>query len=70
MTVAHEAIHATLAEVERLRKTIARGTPKQVSSASDLDLIKANVHTWLHTRRPILLAAIAVALPLESVSHN
>ena len=58
MTAAHEAIQATLAEVERLRKIIARGSSKQVYSASELDLVKANVHTWLHTRRSILVAAV------------
>jgi hypothetical protein len=58
VTGAHEAIQATLNEVERLRKIVARGASRQVNSASELDLIKANVHTWLHTRRPVLVAAI------------
>jgi hypothetical protein len=59
VTAAHEAIQATLTEVERLRKIVARGTSKQVYSASELDLIKANVHTWLHMRRRILVAAVS-----------
>jgi hypothetical protein len=58
VTAAHEAIQATIAEVERLRKVVSKGKTKQVYSASELDLIKANVHTWLHTRRPILVAAV------------
>lgn len=58
MATAHEAIEATLAEVDRLRKIVAKGTSKQVYSASELDLIKANVHTWLYTRRPVLVVAI------------
>lgn len=58
MTAAHEAVEATLSEVERLRKLVAKRASKQVYNASELDLIKANVHTWLHTRRPILLAVV------------
>lgn len=58
MTAAYEAIHVTIAEVERLRRIVSKGKAKQVYSASELDLIKANVHTWLHTRRPILVAAV------------
>jgi hypothetical protein len=58
VTAAHEAIQATLAEVERLRKAVSNGKTVQVSSASELDLIKANVHTWLHTRRSVLVAAV------------
>lgn len=58
MTTAHEAIQATLKEVERLRKLVAKGTTKQVYSTTEIDLIKANVHTWLHTRRSILVAAV------------
>jgi hypothetical protein len=58
VTAAHEAIHATLVEVERLRKIVGRGATKQVYSASEIDLIKANVHTWLHSRRPILVAVV------------
>ena len=58
MTAAHEAIQATLAELERLRKLLSKGKTKQVYGASDLDLIKANVHTWLHTRRGILVVAV------------
>lgn len=58
MTAAHEAIQAALAEVERLRKALSTGKTVQVSSASELDLIKANVQTWLHTRRTVLVAAI------------
>ena len=58
MTAAHEAVQATIAEVERLRKVMSSGTTVQVYSASELDLIKANVHTWLHARRNILVAAV------------
>ncbi len=58
MTGAHEAIQATIAEVERLRKVLSKGKTKQVYSASELDLIKAIVHTWLHTRRVVLVAAV------------
>jgi hypothetical protein len=54
VTAAHEAIQATIAEVERLRKLVSQN----VSSASELDVIKANVHTWLHTRRIVLAAAV------------
>jgi hypothetical protein len=58
VTTAHEAIHAALADVDRLRKIVAKGKSKQVYSASELDLIKANVHTWLHTRRSVIVAAL------------
>jgi hypothetical protein len=58
VTSAHEAVHATIAEIERLRKVLARGTSKQVYSASELDLIKANVHTWLHARRSIVVTSV------------
>jgi len=58
VTAAHEAIQMTLAEVERLRKLLAKGKSKQVYSGSELDIIKANVHTWLHGRRAILVAVI------------
>jgi hypothetical protein len=58
VTNAHDAIEATLGELERLRKHIAKGTSRQVSSASDTDLIKANVQTWFRTRRPLVLAAV------------
>ncbi len=58
MTAAHEAIQATIGEVERLRKVVSKGTTKQVYSATELDLIKANIHTWLHTRRGILVTAV------------
>lgn len=61
MTDAHEAIQATLTEVERLRRLVSKGTTKQVYSSSELDLIKANVHTWLYTRRTILAAAVGDA---------
>ena len=61
MTPAHEAINATLTEVERLRKTLGKGTSKQVYSASELDLVKANVHAWLHNRRPVLAVVVAEA---------
>ncbi len=66
MTSAHEAISATLTEVERLRKGVAKGKSRQVSSAADLDIIKANVHTWFHTRRPVAVSAIGEA-PLTGV---
>jgi hypothetical protein len=65
VTAAYEAIQAVLAEVERLRKIIARGSSKQVYSASELDLVKANVHTWLHTRRPVLVVAVTESLLKE-----
>lgn len=58
MTPAYEAAHATLAELARLRKALAKRRSKQVYSASELDLINANVHTWFHTRRPLLLPSI------------
>lgn len=58
MTVAHGTIQGTLSEVERLRRIVAKGISKQVYSASELDLIKATVHTWFHTRRPVLVAVI------------
>lgn len=58
MTSAHEAIQATLAEVERLRRLLSRGKSKQVYSASEIDIIKANVHTWLHSRRTVLTAVV------------
>ena len=58
MTAAYEAIQATLGEIERLRKVVSKGKTKQVYNASELDLVKANVHTWLHTRRAIVVAAV------------
>lgn len=61
MTGAYGAIQGTLTEVDRLRQIVAKGVSKQVYSASELDLIRANVHTWLHTRRPVLVAVLTDA---------
>jgi len=58
VTDAHEAIELTLNELARLRTTLAKGKSRQVSSAAELDVIKANVQTWLRTRRPFLLGFI------------
>ena len=60
MTNAHDAIEATLLEIERLRKHIAKGTSRQVTSASDIDVIKANIQTWLRDRRPPILSAVGL----------
>jgi len=58
VTYAHEAVDETLGELERLRKLIAKGTSKQVSSASEIDVIKANVQAWFRSRRDPLIAAV------------
>ena len=66
MTAAYEAIQTTLAEVERLRKVLSKSSSKQVYSASELDIIKANVHTWLHSRRAVLVGAVGEQ-PLKDI---
>ena len=45
-------------DLERLRKLVSKGTSQQLKSATDLDVIKANVHTWLRTRRPLIVATL------------
>jgi hypothetical protein len=58
VTTAHDAIEATVFSLESLRKLVAKGKSRQLSSGADLDVIKANVHSWLRTRRPIVIAAL------------
>lgn len=58
VTTAHDAIEATVGDLERLRRLVSKGTSQQIKTATDLDVIKANVHTWLRTRRPIIVASL------------
>lgn len=58
MISAHDAIEATVSDLERLRRLVTKGASKQLSSATDIDVIKANVHTWLRTRRPLIVASL------------
>lgn len=67
MTTAHEAINATISEVEKLRKSVAKGT-RQISSAAELDIIKANITTWFHTRRAIVSVALTDE-PLKAIDQ-
>lgn len=57
MTATHNAISTAIAEVEKLRKSIAKGA-RQVSSGAERDLVKANITTWFRTRRAVLLAVL------------
>jgi hypothetical protein len=65
VTNAHDAIEATLGELERLRRLISKGRSKQVSSASEIDIIKANVQTWLSVHRPLVLPAVGESALIE-----
>lgn len=58
MTDAHEAVEATLGDIERLRKLISKGASLQVTSGAEIDVIKAHVQTWLGTRRPLIVASV------------
>jgi hypothetical protein len=55
---AHEAMDAALSDVERLKKNLSKNSSRQVSSAVELDLVKATVTTWFHTRRGLVVAVL------------
>ena len=58
---AHEAMDAALSDVERLKKSLSKNDSRQVSSAVELDLVKATVTTWFHTRRAVVVPALGDA---------
>ncbi|MCU1248850.1 MAG: hypothetical protein JWQ49_1879 [Edaphobacter sp.] len=58
MTDSHETLEAALGEIGRLQKLVSKGRSRQVSSAGEIDVVKAHAQTWFRTRRPILVASL------------
>ena len=54
MTPALTAVEAAITEVTKARISIRKRAAKQVSSADEIDLLKAVAFAWFQTHRPSL----------------
>lgn len=57
MNEAHEAVDATIAEVDRLRRVLRRSTTVQVRSSEERAITKATALSWFNERRARVLSA-------------
>jgi hypothetical protein len=58
MTDAQREIESAIAEAERLKRILRRGSGRQVSSDDERSVTRATVLTWFQTHRPIVVAVL------------
>lgn len=58
MNDAQLAIDSAILQVEQLRKTIKKGTTRQVSAAQDKSIVKATALSWFNNLRPKVLLVL------------
>jgi len=59
MTPAQQAIDSALQEVDKLRKLIAKGKSKQISSDDDRGVIKATALAWFNNHRKSVIPSLS-----------
>jgi hypothetical protein len=69
LTDAQAEIESAIAEAERLRRILRKGTGRQVSSDDERRVVRATVLTWFRTHRPAVVAVLNEGL-LESVDNQ
>lgn len=65
MSSARAELEAAMREVTQARKVIARGKTKQVTSADEIDQLKAVSFAWFETHRPVVNAGLDGSLVTE-----
>ena len=65
----HDTFDLAIAEVERLRKLLARIKVRQITNSEQRDLFKATALTWFRTRRPSIAQTVPPEL-LEGIDRS
>jgi hypothetical protein len=58
VTPAQQALASAAGQCDRLKKTIRKGSTKQVQSNDEIQVAKATAHAWFNNHRPVILAAV------------
>lgn len=58
MASANQALEAAIAEAAKARLRVNKTRSRQIKKTDDVAAIKATVHTWFNTHRPIVAASV------------
>jgi len=68
MPAIHDALDASIREVEAARKRVSKANTKQVRGVDEIGMLQATAQTWFHTHRP-MIATGAATLDLAPVDN-